>query len=183
MRVAKPILIVGLIAVGVIILAVLVNRVGQPPSNAAPGGVSSTGPARSVPGLTLKDYAGQPVNLASAFPGKALVINSWAAWCPFCGQELKDFAAAQREYGDRLVIIAVDRAESLTVAKRFTDDLGVTDGLTLLLDPNDTFYQGIGGFAMPETIFVAADGTVRDHKRGPMDLEEIRQRIVKLLAT
>lgn len=180
MRPVIPIIIVGLIAVGIILLIVF-GRGGQAPGTTAPGGVSSTAPVRTVPDLTLKDYAGNAVSLATAFPGKALVLNSWAAWCPFCGQELKDFAAAQREFGDQLVIIAVDRAESLTVAKQFTDGLGVTDTLTLLLDPDDRFYQAIVGFAMPETIFVTPDGTVRDHKRGPMDLEEIRQRIQRIL--
>jgi len=110
-----------------------------------------------------------------------LVINSWAAWCPFCAKELRDFADIQQEFKDQVVIIAVDRTESLGVAKKFTDKLGVTDRLIFLLDPNDSFYQAIGGFAMPETIFVDSKGNITEHKRGPMNQVEIRQKVQKLL--
>ncbi len=109
------------------------------------------------------------------------MINSWAAWCPFCREELKDFSTVQEELRDNVVIIAVDRAEPLAVAKQYTDELGVTGELVLLLDPNDSFYRSIGGFSMPETIFVDANGNIQFHKRGPMPLSEIRLRISKLL--
>ncbi|MBI4159992.1 TlpA family protein disulfide reductase [Candidatus Wolfebacteria bacterium] len=135
-----------------------------------------------APDFNLQDYNGKTVKLAD-LKGKPLVINSWAVWCPFCRKELPDFAAAQKEVGDRVVFIAVDRAESLATAKQYTDEIGITDQLVFLLDPSDSFYKSIGGFSMPETIFVDKDGFVVDHKRGPMDIKEIRQRIQKLLST
>lgn len=135
---------------------------------------------RPAPDFSLKDYNGQTVSL-SDFRGKALVVNAWAAWCPFCVRELEDFATAQKEFGDKVVIVAIDRAESLEVAKKFTNDLGVSEDLIFLLDPADSFYQSIGGFSMPETIFVDRNGNIVHHKRGPMSLEEIRERIQKIL--
>lgn len=129
-----------------------------------------------LPELTLKDYGGREVRLMD-FKGKPLVLNAWAAWCPFCKEELPDFAAAQKEFGDKILVVAIDRAEPLEVAKKYSDELGVGDSLLLLLDPEDSFYQAIGGFSMPETIFVDKDGFIRDHKRGPMKREEIRRRI------
>lgn len=135
-----------------------------------------------APDFVLQDYNGQTVKLAD-FAGKLLVINSWAAWCPFCRKELADFAVAQKEFGDRVVIIAIDRAETRDVAKKYTDELGVTSDLIFLLDPSDSFYQSIGGFSMPETIFVDKDGFVREHKRGPMDIQEIKQKIQKLISS
>lgn len=135
---------------------------------------------RPVPDFHLKDYDGAERSLAD-FKGKLLVINSWAAWCPFCVQELPDFAALQEEFGDKIVVIAIDRAEPLATAKEFSDRRGVTDRIILLLDPEDLFYQSIGGFSMPETVFVDRDGSIRDHKRGPMDLEEMRRRAEKIL--
>ena len=133
-----------------------------------------------VPDLTFKDYNGNDVSLRD-FQGKPLVINSWAAWCPFCLDELPDFAEVQKEFGDKIVIIAIDRAESLSLAKEYSDDLGVTNDLIFLLDPKDSFYRGINGFSMPETIFVDRDGVIRDHKRGPMKVNEIRQRVQAIL--
>lgn len=134
-----------------------------------------------APDFVLEDYNGKTVRLAD-FAGTPLVLNAWAAWCPFCVKELPDFAAAQKEFGDTVVIIAVNRAESLGVAKGYTDAQGTTNELIFLLDPADSFYRSIGGFSMPETIFVDKDGFIREHKRGPMDLQEIREKIKQLLS-
>lgn len=133
-----------------------------------------------APNFSLQDYSGKTVSLAD-FAGKPLVINSWAAWCPFCRKELVDFATVQKELGDKVVIIAIDRAETGDVAKKYTDELGVTNDLIFLIDPSDSFYQSIGGFSMPETIFVDKNGSIVEHKRGPMDVNEIREKAQKLL--
>lgn len=131
--------------------------------------------------LTLENYDGKAIKLAD-FRGKSLVVNSWAAWCSFCRKELVDFAALQKEFGDKVVIIAIDRAESREVAKKYSDELGVTSDLIFLLDPSDSFYKSIGGFSMPETIFVDKNGKIVDHKRGPMNIREIKQKIQKLIS-
>lgn len=132
--------------------------------------------------FTLKDYSDKIVNLAD-FAGKPLVLNSWAAWCPFCRKELPDFVTAQKEFGDKVVIISINRQESLATAKGYTDKQGTTNGLIFLLDPNDSFYKSIGGFSMPETIFVDKNGNIAEHKRGPMDINEIRQKVQKLISS
>lgn len=129
--------------------------------------------------LSFQDYSGKTLKL-SDFRGRPLVINSWAAWCPFCVKELPDFVRAQEEFGDKVMIIAIDRAESLETAKEFSDRMGVTGRITIWLDAGDSFYTSIGGFSMPETIFVNAEGMIVDHKRGPMTVEEMRSRIKKL---
>ncbi len=152
------------------------RRDGGPKSTPLPNQVNR---GNKVSNLSFKDYQGETVNLAD-FAGKALVINSWAAWCPFCKKELPDFVTIQKEFKDTLVIIAIDRAESLETAKKYSDDLGVTNDLVFLLDPKDSFYQAIGGFSMPETIFVDKNGTIVDHKRGPMEVSEIRERVKKI---
>ena len=137
--------------------------------------------ANKIFDLALHNYNGENVKLAD-FRGKPLIINSWAAWCPFCKKELVDFAAAQKEFGDQAIIIAIDRAEPLETAKKFSDEAGITDQLIFLLDPADVFYQSIGGFSMPETIFINKNGAIQIHKRGPMELAEIRDKINKLIS-
>ncbi len=78
-------------------------------------------------------------------------------------------------------MIAINRAESAGVAKKYTDQQGTSNNLVFLVDSADSFYQSIGGFSMPETIFVDKNGNIVDHKRGPMDINEIRQKISKIL--
>lgn len=136
--------------------------------------------AKRMPELILSDYDGKAINL-SDFRGKPLLINAWASWCPFCKKELPDFAALQEEFRDRIVVVVVDRGEALETAKKYSDELGVTGKIILLLDPDDAFYKAINGFSMPETLFVDSDGFIRFHKRGPMELEEMRRRVNDLL--
>lgn len=132
--------------------------------------------------ISLSDYDGNSIELEK-FRGKPLVINSWAVWCPFCREELADFAELQKEFGDRIVVIAIDRQESLVKAKGFTDELGITNDMVWLLDSSDSFYKSIGGFSMPETIFVNGAGEIIVHKRGPMELDEMREHTSKIINT
>lgn len=150
----------------------------QPSSGSSPfqEGVGTS----QLPPLTLTDYNGKQVSF-SDFSGLPIVVNAWAAWCPFCTKELADFATVQDQYRDKVVFIAIDRGESLDVAKSFTDKIGVTDKMIFLLDQDDSFYKSIGGFSMPETLFVDATGRIVYHKRGPMDRNEIQERTKALL--
>ena len=135
---------------------------------------------KALPEFTLTDFDGTQVTSADLV-GKPLVVNTWASWCPFCVNELPDFVEAQRQYGDQVVFVAIDRAELGTVAQEYVRELGLADDLIWLLDPDDSFYIAIGGFSMPETVFVTADGQINFHKRGPMKLDEIIRRTDEIL--
>ena len=147
------------------------------PSSAVP---VQTENLEKAPAFTLKDYDGNDVSM-SDFTGKIAIINSWAVWCPFCKKELEDFVELQKEFGDEIVIVAIDRAEPLEVAKGFSDTVDPDGDLIFLLDPQDAFYKSIGGFSMPETIFVDTEGNIRIHKRGPIDLEGMRKNVLSIM--
>lgn len=179
----------SLIITGVVILGVtgwlLVSKTGQHQNMDSSNNIATqtepSAKADKAPDFQLQDYNGKTVSSAD-FAEKPLVINSWAAWCTFCKKELVDFAAAQKEFGESVIIIAIDRAESRGVAKKYSDGLGVTDDLIFLLDPSDSFYQSIGGFSMPETIFVNKNNEIVIHKRGSMDIQEIKEKIKQLIS-
>lgn len=115
----------------------------------------------------------------SKFKGKNLVINSWAIWCPFCKKELLDFSKVQEKFKDKITIIAINRGESLKDIKDFINSKGLEGKLIFLSDKNDKFYKFIGGFSMPETIFVNKSGKIVFHKRGPLTEKEITNIIKK----
>lgn len=168
-----------------IIAAILIIGIGfvlfqQKQISAPQNGLTDADLTDKIFELKLRDY-NEKIIPFSDFRGKALVINSWAAWCPFCRQELPDFAAVRKEFGDKVVIIAIDRQEPLETAKKYSDELAVTNDLIFLLDPDDSFYRLIGGFSMPETIFINSAGKIVHHKRGQMPLEEIRSKIKDIL--
>lgn len=177
----KNLWVIGAVVLVVIVVGGLWLGTKKGAEVQSPGaGESPAASTEQVPDLTLTNYEGNTVRLADF--AQPRVINSWAAWCPFCVKELADLATVQKEFGERVVIIAIDRAETRKVVREFTDQLGISQDLVFLLDPNDSFYRAIGGFSMPETLFVKADGTVNFHKRGPMTVEEIRQRIQELMS-
>ncbi|MBP9757556.1 MAG: TlpA family protein disulfide reductase [Candidatus Pacebacteria bacterium] len=129
--------------------------------------------------LVLKDYSGTDVRL-SQFKREILVVHAWATWCTYCGEELKNLAILKKKYGDNILILAPNRAESVHVAKPFTDALGLDDSITYLLDADDAFYRSISGYAMPETLFINDRGEVFFHQRGPMNIAEVEQKIAEL---
>jgi len=130
--------------------------------------------------FSVVDYVGNVIQ-SEDLVGTPLVLNAWATWCPFCIKELPDFVAAQSEFGDLVKIIAINRQESPDRSKRFINELGLDDQLIFLLDPDDNFYRSIGGYVMPETVFIDAGGKIIFRKRGPMQIEEIRQKIESIL--
>lgn len=160
---------IGLVIVAVAVFFVLTNKNARN----EPG----TNDLERLSEFALTDYEGKVVHLAD-FTGKPLVVNTWAAWCPFCRKELPDFATLQKEFPS-IVVIAIDRAEPLSSAKGYTDELGISDKMFFLLDSSDDFYKNIGGFSMPETIFVDSSGAIVFHKRGPMTLDEMRQAVAQ----
>ena len=166
----KAITIGALIAIGVGTAFWVSQKNTEPEETATP---ITQGEYDKAPEFVLNDYVGQTVRLSDS-TGKIRIVNAWATWCPFCVNELPDFARVQGEYPDDVVVIAINRQESLEQARSFSNDrLGLGNDMTFLLDPTDAFYKSIGGFAMPETLFIDGEGNIRLHKRGPMKYEEI----------
>ncbi len=130
--------------------------------------------------VSLFDYSGHEVRFDS-FTQKALVVFFWASWCPYCKAELTHLGELKAQYGDKIQILAVNRGESLSDAKTFSDSLLLPPGVLLLLDPNDGLFKQLQGYAVPETIFVNSRGEQVVHQRGPMKPEEADQAIQKIL--
>ena len=126
-------------------------------------------------GAVYTDLEGNVVSLDD-YSGKVRVVNTWASWCPFCVQELADFETLAQEYADTdVIVIAINRKESYQKAKNFLEKIGDFNRLVFIMDPDDSFYTAMGGFAMPETIFYDAKGDIVLHKRGFMNLEEMKK--------
>lgn len=112
-------IIIGILIVGGVGWLVISNHT-------APDESGRQAQFEKAPIFSLQDYSSKTVNFTD-FADKPMVINSWATWCPFCKKELPDFVATQKEFGDKVVIIAIDRAESLAIAKGYTDEQRITD--------------------------------------------------------
>ena len=134
-----------------------------------------------APSFVLFDVEGNSVS-SDDLKGSVLVLNSWASWCPFCTKEFVDFAQVQIEFEHEVVFVAINRGESLEVITQYIDELGVTDDMLILFDPDDSFYKAMGGFSMPETLFVNKNYNVVTHRRGPLDEKATRELVEDILS-
>lgn len=134
----------------------------------------------AIHALQFTDMQGNTTSLDD-LTGKPLVVNTWATWCPFCKKELPDFAQLQAEYADQVQVIAINRSEDQEVVRAYLQNQELEYGFTAWLDPDDQFYKAIGGFSMPETLFVNAAGEVVNHHRGFMTLSQMQTATAELL--
>lgn len=130
-----------------------------------------------APDFTLKDYNDREVHLSGFRGKKAVMLNFWAGWCPFCLAEMPAMAVIQEEFQDKVQVIAINRGEKKENAKRFTDALNLSDVYTILLNPADDIFGLYGGFAMPTTFFIDQEGIIRDTHFGPLDSSQMREKI------
>ncbi len=134
-----------------------------------------------APEVKLEDYRGQAVSLRS-YRLKPLIVYSWASWSPYSAEEFLALMELKRMYGAKITIVAVNRAEPLAEAKSYTDKLKIPEGdIVLALDPTDSYYKSIEGYAMPETIFISASGDETRHQRGPLKIGDLDTAVREML--
>lgn len=121
---------------------------------------------KQVPDFNLKTMDGKSVRLAD-LKGKPVVINFWATWCPPCKVEMPLLEQASRQFGDRVVFLAVDDDEDLNTVQSFARQAGVS--FPVLLDPNGKINQLYFVQSYPNTFFIDSDGILRAQRIGQLD--------------
>ena len=133
-----------------------------------------------APDYTLTNFEGQTYTL-SELRGKVVIINFWASWCPPCREEAAYLEQTWRKYKDRGVIfIGVDYADAEKPALAYIDEFDITYFNGPDLGTRISQLYNIKG--VPETYYVAKDGTLRGNKIGPLKASELDNKIEELLA-
>lgn len=133
-----------------------------------------------APDFTLTSFEGQTYTL-SDLRGKMVIINFWASWCPPCREEAAYLEQTWRKYKDQGVIfIGVDYADAEKPALAYIDEFDITyfNGPDL----GTRISQSYNIKGVPETYYVAKDGTLRGNKIGPLKAPELDNKIEELLA-
>lgn len=145
----------------------------------APGLGPSVAPdeRRPLPEATLDGFDGaEPVELAS-YRGAPLVVNFWATWCAPCVKEMPEVQRVARQLEGRVAVLGVNVQDAPTNAAAFVRELDI--GYDLASDPRAELYNAVGGYGMPLTLLVDAEGTIVYRHVGILDAAELRA----LLAT
>ena len=111
--------------------------------------------------------------------GTPLVINVWATTCEACKKEMPALAQVNAEFGGAVRFIGVNQVENTPSALAFAKDKGVR--YELLSDQNGELVAALGITGLPDTLFVAKDGTIVAQKGVELDATTIRSTIDSVL--
>lgn len=170
-RAAVPVL---LVALG-LALAACGGGGGGGSAGASSPAIGSTALVERTPKNFQSDLA--------AYKGKVVVLNFWASWCGPCKAEMPALQQVSKEYaGKPVTFIGVDSSDVRDSASKLLTDLKVT---------YPTVYDkaGInGGIAtawsvasLPQTWFIAKDGSRSGRIPRPLSAAELHNRIDQLL--
>jgi cytochrome c biogenesis protein CcmG/thiol:disulfide interchange protein DsbE len=122
----------------------------------------------------------------AALKGRVVVVNFWASWCRPCRDEMPALQRVSRAYADAgkpVTVVGVDASDVRSAANEFLTKVGVTY-------PTVYDQAGLTGgvasswsvTALPQTWFVAADGSRAGRLARPVTAAELRTRIDQLLS-
>ena len=112
---------------------------------------------RDLTGLSLTCFSGGTLDLGRA-PGVPTVINLWASWCGPCREELPLVQQLADAAGDRVRVLTVNSQDGVPQATSFAADTRLD--LPTAYDGKGTVSAALGLRGLPQTVFVAADGSV-----------------------
>jgi len=132
-----------------------------------------------VPSREFVMFDGSRASLAD-WRGRPVVLNFWASWCPPCVAEMRDaFGPAHQDFGDEVVFIGMNLQDDRDAAVTTVDQTGVT--YELAEDPDGDLFADVGGFGMPTTVFISAEGEIVGEHTGALDRATLDRRIEELL--
>jgi len=161
--------------------SVLVRRVQSDPLADANSGTGLGGvDARSVPEFDLPLFDGSALK-ASELRGKVTVINFWSSWCVPCQREMTLLSRLAKEYeGQDVTFVGVALWDSRGDAEAFFNRYGA--GYRAGIDERGAIAIDLGVGGLPETFFVAPDGTIRRKWLGELNEVQVRRFIDEIRA-
>jgi peroxiredoxin len=115
-----------------------------------------SGPA---PGFALESRDGEMVALED-LKGDVVMINFWATWCVPCRQEMPHLEALHQRYsGLGFTLLGVNVEDNRDGAAKFLKETPVS--FPILFDPKSEVSKLYNVVAMPSTVMVGRDGTMR----------------------
>jgi peroxiredoxin len=114
----------------------------------------------SAPNFSLQARDGKTMSLA-ALKGQVVMINFWATWCVPCRQEMPHLEALHSRYNSLgFTLLGVNVEDDPAGAKKWLEENGPVT-FPILFDPKNEVSKLYKVVAMPSTVLVGRDGTMR----------------------
>ena len=115
---------------------------------------------------------------------RPVVLNFWAAQCPPCRVEMKEFQQVHQTHGDRLLVLGVDmgpftnlgtaeEARQLLQELQVSYPVGIAAGESVVRD-----YKILG---LPATFFLKPGGEIQRTWTGVLDRDKLTELVAELL--
>ncbi|MCD9020783.1 TlpA family protein disulfide reductase [Cohnella silvisoli] len=137
--------------------------------------IGHTAPPFSLTGIDGKSY-----ELIKMRP-KPVILNFWASWCGPCQDEAATFVKLNKQFGDRIQILAINltAADSVKSAQQFARTYGFT--FPVLLDTDGRIAARYKIRAIPSTMFIDGQGIISDVVLGALSWDTLHNRALSLL--
>ena len=126
-------------------------------------------PGSPVPDFAAVTLAGDTVSL-DGLRGSPVLLNLWATWCTPCRAETPYLQSLHERFADaglEVVGVSVDSRGAREDVDAFVEEFGVT--YRILHDPAMASMDIFEVLGLPATYLIAADGTIRWKRLGPVD--------------
>ena len=144
-----------------------------------PGRIEPAVIGRAAPTFRLVSLAGTTIDLAG-LRGQPVVVNFWASWCIPCREEAPLLRSATERYAaQNVAFLGIVYQDSAASAQAFVDRYAVP--YPSLLDPDGRTALDYGVYGVPETFFIATDGTIRAKQIGQLDVASLERGIAEAL--
>jgi len=160
-------------------------RIIDAPVDSDSAGLSiSAEPGALAPDFEVSDIDGSRHRL-SDYRGRVVYLNFWATWCVPCQAEMPDIHRLMSEHQGELVVIIVNRGESLNRTQNFLRELPRLNGGTGVsftvngMDPDDTLYDKYRGLGMPLSVFIDKRGVVTRIANGQISFEQMEEALAQ----
>jgi peroxiredoxin len=122
-------------------------------------GVTARAVSGVAPDFSLQSRDGDVLSLAE-FRGQVVMINFWATWCGPCREEMPHLEALHQRYSALgFALLGVNVEENSDDAVAWLEDTPVS--FSILFDPENRVSELYDVVAMPSTVLVDRQGTVR----------------------
>lgn len=110
-----------------------------------------------------EDGQGNPIVASDKFSvsdleGKVVIMTFWATWCGYCVNDMPVWDRFAQEYGDDLVVVAVNRGDDNGSALKYAQDTGYDFVWAMETAETSAAYPSSG---IPYTVVIDREGTVQ----------------------